>query len=64
MAKNKRQLRGMPGIRPSQPAAEVPSDFNPDYSYVAKDLKRIGTLAGLFFTVLVVIAVVMPFLGK
>lgn len=30
--------------------------FNPDYSYVFKDLKRIGMLAGSFFVVLIVIA--------
>jgi hypothetical protein len=31
-------------------------EFNPDYSYVAKDLKRIGTLAGTFFVLLVVLS--------
>jgi hypothetical protein len=30
--------------------------FNPDYSYVTKDLKRIGTLAGTFFVILVVLS--------
>ncbi len=30
--------------------------FNPDYSYVKKDLRRIGTLAGIFLTVLVVLS--------
>jgi hypothetical protein len=29
------------------------SEFNPDYSDVIKDLKRIGILAGVFFAVLV-----------
>jgi len=32
------------------------SEFNPDYSYVRKDLKRIGTLAGSFFVILVVLS--------
>jgi hypothetical protein len=32
------------------------ADFNPDYSSVIKDLKRIGILAGTFFTVLVVLS--------
>jgi len=27
-------------------------DFNPDYGYVIKDLKRIGILAGSFFVIL------------
>ena len=32
------------------------ADFNPDYSNVVKDLKRIGILAASFFTVLVVLS--------
>jgi len=32
------------------------SEFNPDYSYVKKDLKRIGMLAGSFFIILVVLS--------
>ncbi len=32
------------------------SEFNPDYSYVKKDLTRIGILAGSFFIVLVVLS--------
>ena len=29
------------------------SEFNPDYSDVIKDLRRIGLLAGIFFVILV-----------
>lgn len=32
------------------------TEFNPDYSFVKKDLIRIGTLAGVFFVVLVVLS--------
>lgn len=32
-------------------------DFNPDYGYVIKDLKRIGILAGSFFAILIALAV-------
>jgi hypothetical protein len=32
------------------------AEFNPDHSYVIKELKRIGTLAGSFFLVLVVLS--------
>lgn len=32
------------------------TEFNPDYSYVITDLKRIGTLAVVFFVVLVVLS--------
>jgi len=31
-------------------------EFNPDYSYVKKDLTRIGILAGSFFVILVVLS--------
>jgi hypothetical protein len=38
--------------------ASAPShnEFNPDYSYVKKDLTRIGTLAGFFIVVLIVLS--------
>ena len=32
------------------------TEFNPDYTYVKRDLARIGTLAAFFITVLVVLA--------
>jgi len=41
---------------PKGAAAYGSSEFNPDYSYVKKDLKRIGTLAGSFFVILVVLS--------
>ncbi len=34
--------------------------FNPDYSYVISDLRRIGLLAGIFFAVLIALAFIMP----
>lgn len=51
----------------SQPEAESPArstftrrsqsttEFNPDYTYIVNDLKRIGTLAGAFFVLLIVL---------
>jgi hypothetical protein len=35
------------------------SEFNPDYSYVIKDLKRIGTLALFFLTILVALSFIL-----
>jgi hypothetical protein len=32
------------------------TEFNPDYTYVKRDLRRIGTLAGFFIVVLVVLS--------
>jgi hypothetical protein len=34
-------------------------EFNPDYSYVVKDLKRIGTLAGSFFVILIILSFIL-----
>lgn len=31
-------------------------EFKPDYTYVVKDLRRIGTLAGSFFVILVILS--------
>jgi hypothetical protein len=31
-------------------------EFNPDYTYVKRDLKRIGVLAGSIFAVLIVLS--------
>ena len=35
------------------------TEFTPDYSYVKSDLKRIGTLAGSFFVILVVLSFII-----
>ncbi len=49
MAKNKRPIVN---VASSQSRAE----FNPDYTYVKKDLARIGTLAGFFVVALIVLS--------
>ncbi len=46
--------------RTSQRRVTYSQDFNPDYSYVRNDLKRIGILAGTFFVLLIALAFVMP----
>lgn len=43
-------------MNPSSPFVSRSSEFNPDYSYVIKDLKRIGSLALFFLGVLVVLS--------
>ncbi len=43
----------------NNPVASRSSEFNPDYSYVIKDLKRIGMLAAFFLTVLVVLSFIL-----
>ena len=63
--KYKRQTRKGAAVSPAANAAaetaasaSQSSDkkFNPDYSYVIKDLKRIGLLAGVFFGILIVLS--------
>lgn len=65
--KTKRQARKttvFSGTSTSTPETRLPGnssrvferDFNPDYGYVIKDLRRIGALAGTFFVILVILS--------
>jgi hypothetical protein len=47
------------GLRPSTAA-----DFNPDYTYAKKDLKRVGVMAASFIGVLIVLYFVLPLFIK
>jgi hypothetical protein len=42
--------------RPGVATGGKPFDFNPDYSQVKRDLRRIGILAGTFVTILVILS--------
>jgi hypothetical protein len=46
-------------LNPVSPAISRSTEFNPDYAYVIKDLKRIGSLAVFFLGVLVVLSFVL-----
>jgi len=50
--KNRRQVSKSTGTAMSSRASE----FNPDYTAVKADLKRIGILAGSFFIVLIALS--------
>lgn len=54
MATNKRVKR-----TGRESAASASTEFNPDYTYVKKDLTRIGTLAGIFVVVLIILSFVI-----
>lgn len=63
MANRKSQRRSAATASPkvvlSTPAPAQPQydrNFNPDYRQVITDLKRIGTLAGIFLSVLIVLS--------
>ncbi len=43
----------------NNPAVSHTNEFNPDYAYVIKDLKRIGTLAVFFITVLIILSFIL-----
>jgi hypothetical protein len=52
--KSKRQAAKVTTVSVTPSTART--EFNPDYSYVKKDLTRIGTLAGFFIVVLVALS--------
>jgi len=51
-------LRAVVSTRVKQPLDSLQGsyDFDPDYSYIVKDLKRIGALAGSLITLLIAIS--------
>jgi hypothetical protein len=42
------------------PSASSRAEFNPDYSYVKSDLRRIGLLAGIFTAALIILSFIIP----
>lgn len=65
--KSKRQARKAsptpaqkaPAPTPESAARSPIQDFNPDYTHIIRDLKRIGILAGSFILLLVVLSFVL-----
>jgi hypothetical protein len=45
-----------PAATASRSQISSQTTFNPDYSYVVKDLRRIGLLAGTFISILVILS--------
>ncbi len=39
--------------------ASNPNEFNPDYSYVIKDLRKIGILAATFISILIILSFIL-----
>lgn len=58
--------------KPSKPVSNRPTatfaaaaqratvEFNPDYTHIKRDLKRIVILSGSFFALLIILAFVLP----
>jgi len=57
--KNKSKNRKLKNIRLPKSESDQEHGFNPDYSDVIKDLKRIGILAGTFFLILIVLSFIL-----
>ena len=55
--KNKRKT----GSRPSRVsrAPRTAEEFNPDYTEIQNDLKRIGLLAGMFLAILIALSFIL-----
>ena len=55
------QTASTPVTTPTQSGfrSNNPTDFNPDYSFVIKDLRKIGILAVFFITVLVILSFIL-----
>jgi len=53
MAKNNRRTTG---TTVSVTSSTSRTEFNPDYTHVKRDLRRIGVLAGSFFVILIVLS--------
>jgi hypothetical protein len=54
---SKKNQRQVPSAAKMSLIGNKPAEFNPDYSQVKRDLRRIGILAGSFVAVLVVLAI-------
>ena len=52
MAKNNKRT----SISVGSSTRNAPTEFNPDYTHIKRDLGRIGMLAGSFFALLIVLS--------
>jgi hypothetical protein len=43
-------------VAPVRANRSAVAEFNPDYTYVKKDLAKIGTMAGIFIAILVILS--------
>jgi len=57
--KRKSQRRSAAVRRTAFPSLSPAVEFDPDYSYIIRDLKRIGALAGTFLVILVALSFVL-----
>ena len=58
MAKKKKRTSSRRAVSASNRTSSS-VEFDPDYTYVKKDLVRIGTLAGSFFILLIILSFIL-----
>jgi hypothetical protein len=56
MAKKNKRVVTSVKVTPAASNANRPTEFNPDYTYIKRDLGRIGVLASSFFALLIVLS--------
>ena len=56
MAKKNKRITTSVSVASPSSSSNRPAEFNPDYSYIKRDLGRIGVLAGSFFAILIVLS--------
>jgi hypothetical protein len=56
MAKKNKRIVTSVSVTPATSTANRAPEFNPDYTYIKRDLGRIGVLAGSFFALLIVLS--------
>ena len=56
MAKKNKRVVTSVSVTPSGSNVNRATEFNPDYTYIKRDLGRIGVLAGSFFALLIVLS--------
>jgi hypothetical protein len=53
------RVKVAPTMAPSPARSSAVVEFNPDYGYVLRDLKKIGILAGAFIGILVILSFII-----
>jgi len=56
MSKKSKRRANRAVSAPASVSSSSRTEFNPDYSIIKRDLKRIGVLAGSFLIVLIILA--------
>jgi hypothetical protein len=60
MAKRTSRRSSSTSVSVTSAAGSRAAEFNPDYSIVKSDLRRIGVLAGIFTAALIILAFIIP----